>query len=51
LRRLNGNQIKLWKVELQKLEDETSLEIAVCHFAAGISKWNKIEHRLLSFII
>jgi hypothetical protein len=46
----NGNRTKLWKVELQKLSDETGLEIAVCHFPPGTSKWNRIEHRLFSFI-
>ena len=46
----NGNRTKLWKVELQQLADETELEIAVCHFPPGTSKWNKIEHRLFSFI-
>jgi hypothetical protein len=40
----------LWKVELQKFADETGLPIAVCHFPPGTSKWNKIEHRLFSFI-
>ena len=46
----NGNRTKLWKVELQKLADETGLQLAVCHFPPGTSKWNKIEHRLFSFI-
>ena len=46
----NGNRTKLWKVELQKLADETGLAIAVCHFPPGTSKWNRIEHRLFSFI-
>jgi transposase len=46
----NGNRIKLWKVELQRLADDTGLEIRVCHFPPGTSKWNKIEHRLWSFI-
>lgn len=46
----NGYRIKLWKVELQKLADETGLSIQVCHFPPGTSKWNKIEHRLFSFI-
>jgi hypothetical protein len=46
----NGNRTKLWKVELQKLADDTALEIAVCHFPPGTSKWNRIEHRLFSFI-
>ena len=42
--------MRLWKVELQKLADETGLEISVCHFPPGTSKWNKIEHRLFSYI-
>ena len=46
----NGARVKLWKVELQKLADESGLEISVCHFPPGTSKWNKIEHRLFSFI-
>jgi hypothetical protein len=40
----------LWKVELQRLADETELSITVCHFPPGTSKWNKIEHHLFSFI-
>jgi hypothetical protein len=46
----NGNRVRLWKVELQKLADETGLEIGVCHFPPGTSKWNRIEHRLFSYI-
>lgn len=46
----NGSRVRLWKVELQKLADETGVEIAVCHLPPGTSKWNKIEHRLFSFI-
>ena len=46
----NGYRIRLWKVELQKLADETGLVISICHFPPGTSKWNKIEHRLFSFI-
>nr|QNO44264.1 hypothetical protein FLBAJJLG_00004 [Methanosarcinales archaeon ANME-2c ERB4]QNO44511.1 hypothetical protein DEBIBGEE_00004 [Methanosarcinales archaeon ANME-2c ERB4] len=46
----NGYRIRLWKVELQKLADETGLMISVCHFPPGTSKWNKIEHRLFAFI-
>jgi hypothetical protein len=46
----NGNRTKLWKTELQKLADHTGLEIQVRHFPPGTSKWNKIEHRLFSFI-
>lgn len=46
----NGYRTRLWKVELQKLADELALSIHVCHFPPGTSKWNKIEHRLFSFI-
>ena len=46
----NGSRVRLWKLELQKLADETRLHISVCHFPPGTSKWNKIEHRLFSFI-
>jgi len=46
----NGARVRLWKLELQKLADETGLEITVCHLPPGTSKWNKIEHRLFSFI-
>ncbi|MCA1700941.1 MAG: ISAzo13 family transposase [Actinobacteria bacterium] len=46
----NGNRVRLWKVELQRLADETGLEIAVCHLPPGTSKWNRIEHRLFSYI-
>lgn len=46
----NGSRVRLWKRELQRLADETGLEISVCHFPPGTSKWNKIEHRLFAFI-
>jgi len=46
----NGYRRRLWKVELQKLADETGLVVQVCHFPPGTSKWNKVEHRLFSFI-
>jgi len=46
----NGSRVRLWKVELQNLSNETGLSISVCHFPPGTSKWNKIEHRLFSFI-
>jgi hypothetical protein len=46
----NGYRLKQWKSELQKLADELKLEITVCHFPPGTSKWNKIEHRLFSHI-
>lgn len=46
----NGYRVRLWKVELQKLADALKLPITVCHLPPGTSKWNKIEHRLFSFI-
>ena len=46
----NGSRVRLWKVELQRLSDELGCSITVCHFPPGTSKWNKIEHRLFSFI-
>jgi hypothetical protein len=46
----NGSRVRLWKVELQKLADELGFPITVCHLPPGTSKWNKIEHRLFSFI-
>src|SRR5664279_5271181 len=46
----NGHRVKLWKVELAKLAAETGLDITVCHYPPGTSKWNKIEHRMFSFI-
>lgn len=46
----NGYRLRLWKWELQRLADQTGLSIAVCHFPPGTSKWNKVEHRLFSFI-
>lgn len=46
----NGHRLRLWKRELQKLANETGLSIEVCHFPPGTSKWNKVEHRLFSFI-
>ena len=46
----NGWRLRLWKSELQKLADQTGLSLSVCHFPPGTSKWNKIEHRLFSFI-
>ena len=46
----NGYRLRLWKTELQQFADQTGMEIAVCHFPPGTSKWNKIEHRLFSFI-
>jgi transposase len=46
----NNYRTRLWKTELQKLADATGLALRVCHFPPGTSKWNKIEHRLFSFI-
>jgi hypothetical protein len=46
----NGYRLRLWKYELQRLADELQLPISVCHFPPGTSKWNKVEHRLFSFI-
>ena len=46
----NGYRLRLWKKELQTFADETGMEISVCHFPPGTSKWNKIEHKLFSFI-
>ena len=46
----NGARLRLWKVELQRLANQLNLEISVSHFPPGTSKWNKIEHRLFSFI-
>src|SRR5438132_3710849 len=46
----NGYRVRLWKIELQKLVDELKFPITVCHLPPGTSKWNKIEHRLFSFI-
>jgi hypothetical protein len=42
--------VRLWKLELQRLADETGLEISISHLPPGTSKWNKIEHRLFSYI-
>lgn len=46
----NGSRVRLWKLELQKLANELNIPIHVSHFPPGTSKWNKIEHRLFSFI-
>jgi len=46
----NGYRLRQWKMELQGLADSTGLSIMVCHFPPGTSKWNKVEHRLFSFI-
>ncbi|WP_145754891.1 ISAzo13 family transposase [Nitrospirillum amazonense] len=46
----NGTRVRLWKRELQALADELGIPITVCHLPPGTSKWNKIEHRLFSFI-
>jgi hypothetical protein len=46
----NGSRNRLWKWELQRFADKTGLAITVCHFPPGTSKWNKIEHRMFSYI-
>jgi hypothetical protein len=46
----NGTRLRLWKWELQQFADETGRTLSVCHFPPGTSKWNKVEHRLFSFI-
>ncbi len=46
----NSYRNRAWKVELGRLATETGLEITVCHYPPGTSKWNKVEHRLFSFV-
>lgn len=46
----NGSRVRLWKTELQRFADEMNLRVSVCHFPPGTSKWNKIEHRMFSYI-
>jgi len=46
----NGARLRVWKWELQRLANDLRLPISVCHFPPGTSKWNKVEHRLFSFI-
>ena len=46
----NGSRVRLWKKEIQNFANESGLEISICHYPPGTSKWNKIEHRLFSFI-
>ena len=46
----NGSRVRLWKLELQKLASQLDIDITVHHLPPGTSKWNKIEHRLFSFI-
>ena len=46
----NGTRLQAWKLELQRWANESGLTISVCHFPPGTSKWNKVEHRLFSFI-
>jgi hypothetical protein len=46
----NGYRLRLWKMELQRFADAVGLSLMVCHFPPGTSKWNKVEHRLFSFI-
>jgi hypothetical protein len=46
----NGSRVRLWKLQLQNLADETGLSFQVCHYPPGTSKWNKIEHRMFCHI-
>ena len=46
----NGSRVRLWKLELQRLAEELGIDIAVHHLPPGTSKWNKVEHRLVSFV-
>lgn len=46
----NGNRVRLWRRELQKLADELGVTVQICHFLPGTSKWNKIEHRMFCHI-
>jgi transposase len=46
----NGSRVRLWKKEIQKFANEINMEISICHFPPGTSKWNKIEHKLFSYI-
>jgi len=46
----NGSRVRLWKAELQKLAEDLGMPVRVCHLPPGTSKWNKIEHRLFSFV-
>jgi hypothetical protein len=46
----NGSRLRAWKVQIQKLSDQLKVPITVCHYPPGTSKWNKIEHRLFSFV-
>ncbi len=46
----NGYRVRLWKREIQSLANELGLTIHVCHFPPGTSKWNKIEHKMFSFV-
>ena len=46
----NGSRLRLWKIELQRLANELNIPINICHFPPGTSKWNKIEHKMFSFI-
>ena len=46
----NGNRVRLWRLQLQRLADDIGLAVQVCHFPPGTSKWNKIEHRMFCHI-
>ncbi len=47
----NGARVRLWKLELQRLADETGLTFTACHYPPGTSKWNRIERRLFCYIM
>jgi hypothetical protein len=46
----NGSRLRLWKMQIQEFADQTGLKVSICHLPPGTSKWNKIEHRMFSFI-
>ena len=46
----NGSRVRLWKIELQKFVDESHIDITVCYYPHEMSKWNKIQHRMFSYI-
>lgn len=46
----NGSRTRAWKIHLQRLADEIAIPITVCHYPPGTSKWNRVEHRVFSFI-
>jgi Rhodopirellula transposase DDE domain len=46
----NGHRVRAWKTQLARLAADTGLEVTVCHFPPGTSKWNRVEHQLFSYI-